>query len=122
MFQLNIELASDSKDFSTMLAKTRLAEMTDPTVIPVTLQERPSRKTSPGRKKELAKSQPSGRHQIASRLFLIARKNQGSHSTGKTGKTGKMMKSNSRENLLLKSRKYAKKKLLYDVDGFIFDV
>ena len=34
-FQLNIELASDSKDFSKSLAKTRLAEMTNPKIVPI---------------------------------------------------------------------------------------
>ena len=33
--QLSIELASDHKDFSTALAKTRLAEMNNPKMIPI---------------------------------------------------------------------------------------
>ena len=37
-----IELASDSKDFSTALAKTRLAEMTHPLqVVPIVSKPRP---------------------------------------------------------------------------------
>ena len=35
ILQLSVELASDSKDFSTALAKTRLAEMGKHRVIPI---------------------------------------------------------------------------------------
>ena len=39
---MTVELASDSKDFSTALAKTRLAEMTHPLkVIPIVPQNKP---------------------------------------------------------------------------------
>ena len=33
--QVTIELASDSREFSNALAKTRLAEMTDPKIVPI---------------------------------------------------------------------------------------
>ena len=35
LLQINIELASDSKDFTSVLAKTRLAEMTNPKIVPI---------------------------------------------------------------------------------------
>ena len=39
---MNIELASDSKDFSNMLAKTRLAEMTNPKIVPIPQPKQPA--------------------------------------------------------------------------------
>ncbi|ELU08216.1 hypothetical protein CAPTEDRAFT_197535 [Capitella teleta] len=74
MLKINIELASDSRDFSTALAKTRLAEMTNHKIVPIP-QRKAAEDRIPGKNfpRGLAATNDNKRDRCTRNLYLTCR-------------------------------------------------